>query len=89
MEDLNFLAFSDNLKSVVIERSVIKNFNILTHLHDLTDLYIEAVELPNSSIVQNMNKLKRLGLVDCGLNEIYGLIGKTDLIFCDISLFLY
>ena len=85
MEDLNFLAYSDNLKSVVIERSIIKNFDILAHLHDLTGLYIEAVELPNSSIVKNMNKLKRIGLVDCGLKEIYGLIGKTDLIFCDIS----
>ena len=85
MEDLNFLAYSDNLKSVVIERSVIKNFDILTRLHDLKNLYIEAVEIPNSSIVKNMDQLERLGLVDCGLKEIYGLICKTELIFCDIS----
>ena len=85
LANLDFLACGDDLKSVIIERSVSKDFTALEQLENLSYLYIEAVELPNSSIVKNLRKLKRLGLVYCDLKEIEGLAEKTDLIFCDIS----
>ena len=85
MQNLDFLSCCDDLKSIIIERSVIKDFTALEQLENLSYLYIEAVELPNSGIVKKLRKLKRLGLVYCDLKEIEGLAEKPDLIFCDLS----
>lgn len=85
LENLDFLDSVENLQSIIIERCIVGNWDGLRHMNNLRNLYIETADLPDSSIVKNMTKLERVGLVDCNLQEILGLSDKPDLIFCDIS----
>lgn len=85
LENLDFLSCCDNLKTVIIERSIINNFTGLTEQKRILNLYLEAVPLPDYGIIKDMHNLQRVGLVCCDLKEVNGLTNKKDLFYCDIS----
>lgn len=85
LDNLDFLKQFKNLKAVIIERSVIKNWDGLRGKKDIINLYIEASEVPDSTIANDMYKLQRVAMVDCNLSETEGLSGKLDLVFCDLG----
>ena len=85
LDNLDFLEQCKNLKAVIIERSVIKNWEGLRRKTDIINLYIEASEVPDSRIANDMYKLQRVGMVDCSLRETEGLSAKKDLVFCDLG----
>lgn len=85
LEDLEFLNDLPNLKSLIIERSVILNPNALASMNQLTHLYLETLDIPDSALFTELNKLTSLGIIDCDLSEVDGLNGKASLHYCDIS----
>lgn len=85
LENLEFLKRLKDLKSLFIERCVVADWESIRDMENLENLHIETAEIPDSTLVGNLSKIKRLGLVDCALVEVEGLAGKADLIFCDLS----